>query len=153
MATVSCYLVVIASGLVRDVYQRFLRPAASQVELERLSYFVMILVGAIAVLANIRPVDYLQAIVVFSGTGCGATFCVPLLMLVFWRRATVPGMFASMIAGAGTMLGLPTCSAAYSDMGAIPCSARRRRFVRIICWESTRSFGAWPSRWRSRASA
>lgn len=104
MATVSCYLVVIASGLVRDVYQRFLRPAASQVELERLSYFVMILVGAIAVLANIRPVDYLQALVVFSGTGCGATFCVPLLMLVFWRRATVPGMFASMIAGAGTML-------------------------------------------------
>jgi Na+/pantothenate symporter len=104
MATVSCYLVVIASGLVRDVYQRFLRPAASQVELERLSYFVMILVGIIAVLANIRPVDYLQALVVFSGTGCGATFCVPLLMLVFWRRATVPGMFASMIAGASTML-------------------------------------------------
>ena len=29
MATVSCYLVVIASGLVRDVYQRFVRPAAS----------------------------------------------------------------------------------------------------------------------------
>ena len=104
MATVSCYLVVIASGLVRDVYQRFLRPMASQVELERLSYFVMILVGAIAVLANIRPVDYLQALVVFSGTGCGATFCVPLLMLVFWRRATVPGVFASMIAGAATML-------------------------------------------------
>ncbi len=104
MATVSCYLVVIASGLVRDVYQRFLRPAASQVELARLSYFVMILVGAIAVLANIRPVDYLQALVVFSGTGCGATFCVPLLMLVFWRRATVPGVFASMITGAGAML-------------------------------------------------
>jgi sodium/pantothenate symporter len=104
MATVSCYLVVIASGLVRDVYQRFLRPAASQIELARLSHFVMILVGAIAVLANIRPVDYLQALVVFSGTGCGATFCVPLLMLVFWRRATVPGMFASMLAGAATML-------------------------------------------------
>ncbi|HUE16466.1 MAG TPA: sodium:solute symporter [Planctomycetaceae bacterium] len=104
MATVSCYLVVIASGLVRDVYQRFLRPAASQLELERLSHLVMIVVGAIAVLANIRPVDYLQAIVVFSGTGAGATFCVPLLMLVFWRRATVPGMFASMLGGAGTML-------------------------------------------------
>ncbi len=104
MATVSCYLVVIASGLVRDVYQRFLRPAASQIELERLSHIVMILVGAVAVLANIRPVDYLQAIVVFSGTGIAATFCVPLLMLVFWRRATVPGMFTSMLGGAGTML-------------------------------------------------
>ena len=106
MATVSCYLVVIASGLIRDVYQRFLRPAASQAELERLSHIVMVVVGAMAVLTNIRPVDYLQAIVVFSGTGAGATFCIPLLMLVYWRRATVPGMFASMLCGAGTMLGL-----------------------------------------------
>jgi len=106
MATVSCYLVVIASGLVRDVYQRFLRPAASQIELERLSQIAMIAVGAIAVLANIRPVDYLQSIVVFSGTGCGATFSIPLLMLVFWRRATVAGMFSSMLGGAGTMLAL-----------------------------------------------
>lgn len=106
MATVSCYLVVIASGLVRDVYQRFIRPAASQVELERLSQLAMVVVGAIAVLANIRPVDYLQAIVVFSGTGIAATFCIPLLMLVFWRRATVAGMFSSMLAGAGAMLAL-----------------------------------------------
>jgi sodium/pantothenate symporter len=104
MATVSCYLVVIASGLVRDVYQRFVRPAASSLELQRLSSVVMILVGAIAVLANIRPVDYLQSIVVFSGTGAAATFSIPLLMLVFWRRATVPGMFASILCGAGSML-------------------------------------------------
>ncbi|MGE3314497.1 MAG: hypothetical protein AB7O26_05220, partial [Planctomycetaceae bacterium] len=37
MATVSSYLVVIASGLVRDVYQRFINPAATQYELKRLS--------------------------------------------------------------------------------------------------------------------
>jgi sodium/pantothenate symporter len=106
MATVSCYLVVIASGLVRDVYQGFIRPHASQVELQRLSYAVMVVVGAIAVVANIKPVAYLQAIVVFSGTGMGATFCVPALMLAFWRRATVPGMLTSMLAGTGTMLAL-----------------------------------------------
>ena len=74
MATVSCYLVVIASGLIRDVYQRFLRPAASQAELERLSHIVMVVVGAMAVLTNIRPVDYLQAIVVFSGTALARPF-------------------------------------------------------------------------------
>ena len=42
-------------------------------------------------LANINPVDYLQVIVVFSGTGAAATFCVAALMLAFWRRATVAG--------------------------------------------------------------
>jgi SSS family solute:Na+ symporter/sodium/pantothenate symporter len=106
MATVSCYLVVIASGLVRDVYQRFIRPEASQAEMQRLSYIVMIVVGAIAVLANIKPVAYLQAIVVFSGSGTAATFAVPALMLAYWRRATVPGMLVSMLAGAATLLAL-----------------------------------------------
>ena len=30
MATVSCFLLVIASGLVRDVYQRFINPAGDR---------------------------------------------------------------------------------------------------------------------------
>ena len=42
MATVSSYLLVIASGLVRDVYQRFVNPAATEHELRRLTYVVMI---------------------------------------------------------------------------------------------------------------
>ncbi|MGH7128546.1 MAG: sodium:solute symporter family transporter, partial [Planctomycetaceae bacterium] len=106
MATVSSYLVVIASGLVRDVYQRFIRPDASTRELRYLSYAVMILVGVIAIAANLKPVAYLQAIVVFSGTGAAATFCVPALMLCYSRRATVPGVLAAMFAGAGTVLTL-----------------------------------------------
>ncbi len=106
MATVSSYLVVLASGIVRDVYQRFINPEATQHQMQRLSYIAMIAIGVVAVLANIEPVAYLQAIVVFSGTSSAATFCVPALMLAFWRRATVPGMLASMIAGGGTMLAL-----------------------------------------------
>ncbi|MCY2962948.1 MAG: sodium:solute symporter [Planctomycetota bacterium] len=104
MATVSSYLVVIASGLVRDVYQRFINPHAPSQTLRRMSYMVMIGVGVIAVLANIRPVAYLQVIVVFSGTGAAATFCIPAIMLAFWRRATVAGMISSMLGGAGTMV-------------------------------------------------
>ncbi len=104
MATVSSFLVVIASGLVRDVYQRFLNPAASPDQLRWMSHAVMVVVGLIAVLANLKPVAYLQAIVVFSGTGSAATFCVPALMLAYWRRATVPGVLASMFAGGGTVL-------------------------------------------------
>jgi SSS family solute:Na+ symporter/sodium/pantothenate symporter len=106
MATVSSYLVVIASGLVRDVYQRFINPQAGTHDLRRLSYLAMIVVGAVAVAANIKPVAYLQAIVVFSGTGAAATFCIPALMLAYWRRTTVTGMLASMLGGAGTMVTL-----------------------------------------------
>ncbi|MBI5756989.1 MAG: sodium:solute symporter [Planctomycetales bacterium] len=106
MATVSSYLVVIASGIVRDVYQRFLNTEATPFELKRLTYCVMFLVGLVAVGFNISPVAYLQAVVVFSVTGTSSTFVVPAIMLAFWRRATVPGVLSAMIVGSVTVLAL-----------------------------------------------
>ena len=106
MSTVSSYLVVLSSGLVRDIYQRFIRPQASSGELRKAAYLSMVFVGAIAVVVNINPVAYLQAFIVFSATGSAATFLIPALMACYWRRATVPGVLASMIGGASTVLSL-----------------------------------------------
>jgi len=100
MATVSSYLLVIASGLVRDVYQRFISPAATEHELRRLTYVVMIAIGAIAVALNVFPVKHLQTFVVFS-SGCAASaFLMPTIMMCYWRRATAAGTIAAMLAGA-----------------------------------------------------
>jgi len=104
MATVSSYLVVISSGLVRDVYQRFINPHATEHQLRLMSYLAMIVVGLIAVASNIKPVNYLQALVVFSSTGTACTFLIPALMSAYWRRASVPGVLAAMVTGAGTAL-------------------------------------------------
>jgi SSS family solute:Na+ symporter/sodium/pantothenate symporter len=105
MATVSCYLLVIASGLVKDLYLRFLRPQAHVKEVQLVTYAAMIGVGLLAIAANLRPVKYLQALVVFSGSSGAAAFVTPVLMTCYWRRATAPGVLAAMIAGAGTMFG------------------------------------------------
>jgi SSS family solute:Na+ symporter/sodium/pantothenate symporter len=100
MATVSSYLLVIASGLVRDVYQRFISPEATEHELRRLTYAVMIVIGAIAVGLNVFPVKHLQTFVVFS-SGCAASaFLMPTIMMCYWRRATAAGTIAAMLAGA-----------------------------------------------------
>jgi SSS family solute:Na+ symporter/sodium/pantothenate symporter len=104
MATVSSYLVVIASGLVRDIYQRFIDPDVNAATMRRLSYFVMVAVGLIAVAANLRPVAYLQAIVVFSGSCGAAAFLVPALMAAYWRRATASGALAAMLGGTAAIL-------------------------------------------------
>ncbi|HEX4147867.1 MAG TPA: sodium:solute symporter [Pirellulales bacterium] len=104
MATVSAYLVVIASGVVHDVYQRFVNPVASEVQLRRLTYLVMIVIGAVAVTANLDPVQYLQAIVVFCTSSRAAAFLVPALMAAYWRRGTAAGAIAAMIGGSATML-------------------------------------------------
>lgn len=106
MATVSSYLVVISSGLVRDIYQRFINPHASEARLRWLSHAAMVVVGIVAVAANIKPVNYLQAMVVFSSTGTACTFLIPALMAAFWRRASVWGVLAAMTVGASTALGL-----------------------------------------------
>lgn len=106
MATVSCYLLVIASGLVEDVYRRVLRPQATIAELKRVTSIAIVGVGVFSVLMNLRPVQYLQALVVFS-TSCGAgTFCIPVLMACYWRRATAAGCLAAMLSGAGTIAAL-----------------------------------------------
>lgn len=66
----------------------------------------MIFVGVVAVAVNISPVAFLQAFIVFSATGSAATFLIPAIMACYWRRATVPGVLASMIGGASTLLSL-----------------------------------------------
>ena len=109
MATVSTYLVVIASGVVCDVYQRFLRPRASDNEVRRVSHVVMIALGLMGVAANVNPIDFLQKLVVFSATSTATTFVAPALMLAFWRRATAAGAAAGMLAGAATTLTLFLC--------------------------------------------
>ena len=106
MSTVSSYLVVISSGLVRDIYQRFVRPKATPQELRKAAYAAMIFAGVLSVAVNISPVQFLQAFIVFSATGAAATFLIPAVMACYWRRATVAGILSSMVGGASTVLSL-----------------------------------------------
>ena len=118
MATVSTFLVVLASGVVRDIYQRFLRPHAGEAEIRRVSHVVMIALGVLGVVANIYPVDFLQKQVVFSTTSTASTLVAPALMLAFWRRASAPGVMSAMAAGAATVLALFICGPALEGKGA-----------------------------------
>jgi SSS family solute:Na+ symporter/sodium/pantothenate symporter len=106
MASVSCFILVISSGLVQDIYVRCLHPTATELQVRRATNISMVGVGFLAVLANIYPPDYLQALVVISGSGGGASFTVPILMACYWRRATAAGMLAGMLVGFGCYFGL-----------------------------------------------
>jgi SSS family solute:Na+ symporter/sodium/pantothenate symporter len=106
MASVSTFLVVISSGVVRDVYQRVLNPQASERAIRSVTYVATLVVGGVAVLVNLNPPDYLQALIVFSSAGTGSALLVPAVMAAFWRRATAAGTLAAMLAGAATVFGL-----------------------------------------------
>lgn len=106
MSTVSGFLLIVASGLVRDIYQRFLRPEAPEREIERASYVATVGVGLAAAAAALNPPKYLQLIIIFSSTGMAAAFLMPALLGAFWRRATASGAIASTLAGTGVTIGL-----------------------------------------------
>jgi sodium/pantothenate symporter len=106
MSTVSGFLLIIASGLVRDVYQRFLRPGASEKEIERASYIATVVVGLVVAIFALRPPEFLQLIVVFASSGMAAAFLMPAILGAFWRRANGAGAIAAMVVGAGVTLTL-----------------------------------------------
>lgn len=104
LSTVSGWLLIISSGLVRDLYQRFLRPAATEKEIARASYIGTVAVGLVVATIAIKPPDYLQLLVVFASTGLAAAFLVPAFMGCYWRRATAAGAVAALVGGAAVTL-------------------------------------------------
>jgi Na+/proline symporter len=89
----------------------------------------MIVVGLVAVVANLRPVAFLQAIVVFCGSSGAATFVVPAVMAAFWRRATAAGVLAAMLSGAGTSLALLLIGTRAADPMIGPATSFRSYYL------------------------
>lgn len=99
MSTVAAFLLMISSSLVRDLYQRTINPAVSDRGMKFASYLITGLVGLIVMIGALNPPDFLQYIIVFTGTGQGCAFLVPMLLALYWPRATRQGILASMLGG------------------------------------------------------
>jgi sodium/pantothenate symporter len=104
LSTVSGWLLIISSGIVHDLYQRFIRPAASEREIAVASYVMTVLVGLGVAWTAIDPPPFLQLIVVFASSGLAAAFLIPAAMAAFWRRATATGAIAALLCGTAVTL-------------------------------------------------
>ncbi|MFO0907792.1 MAG: hypothetical protein U0794_05425 [Isosphaeraceae bacterium] len=99
LSTVSGWLLIISSGIVHDLYQRFARPTATEREIAWASYLVTIAVGLVVAVIALNPPARLQLIVVFSGSGMAAAFLMPAILGCYWRRTTAAGAIAAMLTG------------------------------------------------------
>ena len=106
LSTVSGWLLIVSSGMVHDIYQRFLRPTASEREIAWASYSSTVGIGLIAAAIATHPPTYLQLIIVFSATGMASAFLMPALLGAFWRRTSAAGAIAAMVTGVTVTLGL-----------------------------------------------
>jgi sodium/pantothenate symporter len=99
MSTVDSFLLVIASAVVRDLYQRNINPDVSEKWVKRLSYLTVLAVGLGAMLFAVNPPQFLQNIIVYVGSGLAACFLFPVLAAMYVPRANVAGCLSGMIVG------------------------------------------------------
>ncbi len=104
MSTVAAFLLMISSSLVRDLYQRTINPDVSPRVIKTGSYLVTALVGVVVLVGALNPPGFLQYIIVFTGTGQGCAFLVPMGLALYWRRATRAGVMAGMLGGFGVVI-------------------------------------------------
>ena len=106
MSTVDSFLLMISSALVRDIYQCNINPDISEKAIRRLSYLFTVLVGAGAVLGAMNPPQFLQDLVVYTGSGLAACFLGPVVYALYWPRANTAGCMSGMLAGFAAHLSL-----------------------------------------------
>lgn len=99
MSTISSFLLVTSSAIVRDLYERNLPERLTEKRARNLSYLATFAVAGVALAFALQPPDFLQFIVVFAGTGLAATFFFPTLLGVYWPRMNKTGCLAGIAGG------------------------------------------------------
>ncbi len=104
MSTADSQLLVAASAVVRDVYQKVVRRGAeiSQRRLVLLSRIVVVALVALAVGFGLAADQVVFWLVLFAWAGLGAALGPPAILALFWRRTTRAGVAAGVLVGAVT---------------------------------------------------
>jgi SSS family solute:Na+ symporter/sodium/proline symporter len=100
-STANTFLMVPSTNLTRDVYQRFLRPAASQREIIAFQRAMIVVLAGVAFLVTFRFQTILE-MALYAYTMVGAAVTPALLAAFLWRRVTPAGGTASVAAGVVT---------------------------------------------------
>ena len=103
LSTAGSYLLAPASCLIRDIYQRFIRPEASERSLVAFLRLTTVVLG-IAAFGLSTLSDEFLSVALHAYTIYGAGITPALLACFFWKRATGSGAVASIVTGTATTL-------------------------------------------------
>jgi SSS family solute:Na+ symporter/sodium/proline symporter len=100
LSTANTFLMIPSTNITRDIYQRFINPNVSQQAIVRFQRIWIVVLGVLAfVLASFFKSILDMAFTAYTMVGAGIT---PALLAAFlWKRVTVQGGVASIIAGMG----------------------------------------------------
>jgi sodium/proline symporter len=101
LSTADSQLLVVASTFSRDVYEKILkgRSQIDEAEKLRLSRWVVVLSGALALVLAYVAQDLVFWLVLFAWGGLGASLGPALIASLYWRRVTRSGVIAGLVTG------------------------------------------------------
>lgn len=99
MSTVSGFLLMISSAFVRDLYQGSIDPHVSEAKAKWLAFFATAAVGLIATVLALYPPQFLQTLIIFTGTGISSCFLFPVAFMLYWPRFHKAGFISGMLGG------------------------------------------------------
>lgn len=98
LSTAGSYLLSPSTALIRDIYQRFLNPGASERSLVILLRVVVVAAGLCSYWLATLSEEFLS-VALLAYTIYGASITPSLIASFFWRRATGKGAVASILSG------------------------------------------------------
>lgn len=99
MSTADSLLVLAASALVRDLWQKVFSPKTPDAALTKLSRVATIVLAVVALGFALTDSRVVYFFVLFAWAGIGSAFCPVILLSLFWKRLTRAGSIAAMITG------------------------------------------------------
>jgi len=106
MSTADSQLLVAASALVRDIYEKliFKRKTIDQKKLVKISRFLVLILVMAALLLAFLAEDIVFWLVLFAWAGLGAALGPTSILALYWKNITRNGVIAGILTGAVTVI-------------------------------------------------
>ena len=108
-STGNTFLLVPSTNVSRDLFQRFVRPEASERQMLLVQRLAIAGFGVLALLA-ITQFDTILSMALYAYSLVGASLTPALLAAFLWRRVTVAGGVACIAGGLGALIGIAVAS-------------------------------------------
>jgi sodium/proline symporter len=99
MSTASSELTVSSASITEDIYASFRKKALSPKKMLMLNQAMTLGVAVLAIILAFTMQDTVYGLVSYAWSGIGSSFGPALLLLLFWKRFSRAGIFASLITG------------------------------------------------------
>ncbi|MBN1143014.1 MAG: sodium/proline symporter, partial [Bacteroidales bacterium] len=99
MSTASSQLMVVSSSLTEDFYSHVSKKKIEEKRMLLLNKVLTLAVGLAGFLLAITMEDTVYGLVSYAWSGIGASFGPAIVLLIFWKRFSRAGVFASLITG------------------------------------------------------